>query len=196
MVWFWRENYQDASIPYADYVYSGVENAIDPTEIVNHEGKLIARDDSPIYELKGRNKKIANTIGCLPTTTICPLVTLPIRQVIAKLVPDDQVQFLPAHVRWRDEMISRFHFARPLIWRECVDLNRSHIISWDSPYSLLGDYENLVLLDNCMANEHFVRTELVKEILISDTLKTALDQLDDPSLLFVRPEDMIPWRRM
>lgn len=34
------------------------------------------------------------------------------------------------------------------------------------------------------------------EVLISDTLKTALDQLDDPSLFFVRPEDMIHWKRM
>ncbi|MDF1777200.1 MAG: hypothetical protein P1V13_14280 [Rhizobiaceae bacterium] len=196
MVWFWRENFQDDSIPYAEYVYSGVENEIDPTEIVNYEGKLAAREDSPILELKGRNKKTVTEIGCLPTTTLCPLVNWPVRDVIAKLVPDNQVQFLPAHIIWRDEVISQYYFARPLIWRECIDLKKTLVIKWDRPYSLLGDYENLVLLESCMADEHFIRVELIKEILISDTLKTALDQLDDRSLLFVRPEDMIPWKRM
>ncbi len=193
MVWFWIFNHRDDTLPAAKCRRTNAPGEITGSQIVYYPGRLKDRDDSPMLELHGPNKKRIEKIVCLPTYTTCPLVDHTVQKVLSETVPSEEIQFLRAHVRWGDRIVEDFSFARPLNTVDCVDLDKTQITYWDAEGELFSNFERLVLKPNCMDGKHYIRTKYFIQVLISDEVKAALDEVNDGSMLFVRPEEIVPW---
>ncbi len=100
---------------------------------------------------------------------------------------------LQAYVRWKSEVITRFNFARPLVILDCLDLDKCEIDDWAIPGEFFLDYSKIVLKPDCLKNDHYVRVKYLQRILISDELKSLLEEFDDPAMWFVKPEAMKSW---
>ncbi|MCP4314529.1 MAG: hypothetical protein GY789_00455 [Hyphomicrobiales bacterium] len=189
MTWFWINSYderfpeaEDCPSENPDRIYSGM--------FAFREGKLEERQDSPLYDLKGRNKKFVYSLHQLPSGTRCPLVSQEVCNVISQLVPPDQIQFLRTIIKWGSEAIQRYSFARPLIWLDALEIDKCEIGWWSLPNISIGDYSYIALKPDCIQGYHYVRVRYLEEVLISDELKRLLEQFDDGSMCFVRPEDL------
>ncbi|MCP4406520.1 MAG: hypothetical protein GY807_01925 [Gammaproteobacteria bacterium] len=188
MTWFWISSY-DERFPIAE------DSPASPDEfhsglIAFREGKLEERQDSPLYTLKGPNKKFVYTLHELPSATRCPLVSQEVCNVISELVSPDQIQYLRAIVKWETKAIQRYSFARPLVWLDALEIDKCEIGWWSLPNISIGDYTYIALKPDCLQGHHYVRIRYLKEVLISDVLKHLLEQFDDGSMCFVRPEDL------
>ncbi|PSJ51075.1 imm11 family protein [Kumtagia ephedrae] len=97
---------------------------------------------------------------------------------------------MPVTVRAKGGDVLRFSFARTLIHRPCLDVERSDIDSWIMPGVRIMDARLLVFKPDCLGDDHFVRDTLIGEMLVSEQLKDALLATGDPGLKFVLPKDV------
>ena len=61
---------------------------------------------------------------------------------------------------------------------------------WLVPGKFVGELSRLRHRNGCMGSHHFARDSIYsRQVLVSDTLKNALQETDDPGLNFCLPED-------
>ena len=195
MVWFWVHGNRDDTLPSAEFRRTRIAGEVTASKVVHHPGRLPDQGIPPMFELTGPNKKRVDNIVRLPTTTACPLVAQPVQEVLLETLPSNQLQLLKTHIIWNERLIEDFSFARPLHLLDCIDIERSKINRWDLEGDLFSDYERLVMKPDCLSGLGYARANYLYWVLVSDAVKEALDKVNDGTLLFVRPEDMVPWYR-
>ncbi len=192
MCWFWLIP-DDDDLPLAIQEYFHFPGEIQSPAIINPSVRLEERDDSPIFKLDGPKKHLVRSLIQLPCSTECPLIIEPLCDVIRQIVPKEKIQFLQVYIKWRSEVITRFLFARPLVSLDCLDLDKCEIDDWAIPGAYFQDYSKIALKPDGIRNEHFVRVKYLEKVLISNELKLLLEDFDNSSMRFVRPEDMKSW---
>lgn len=187
----WTTAFDARGIPVARFNYK--ESRIASSDISVGEEKVVQRGPEDIILSAPRSTvKKLDELHTLPNLVRCPLVDQTLQDIIARFV-GPEVQFLPVTVRAKDGDVFRFSYAKPLVGRPCVDLEKSEIERWIIPGEAIADARLLVFKPDCLGDKHLARDTYTDHIVVSEQLKDALLATKDKALRFVTPENV--WNR-
>ena len=182
MIYLWEspDNYPEKLVGEYDRQRS-------PDRFLMQEGTPVEMGDTYVeFEAKA---SWVRKFDALATNAMVPLVSPRIQEVLLRLAPD-QVQFVPAHITTRDEEISGYVYV--VATKQVVGLDHEA-----SEYSYIADttaimgFEKIRYKEDCLGELHIARdAEYLPHILISKTLRDALEDLHVGGLGLYRPEDM------
>lgn len=185
--WIWAIPPTERRVPFANYDH-------EESDIPSYEVRSIR----PIVQLSAAEIVLLmsnvtsarlNGMHYLPSFNRTPLIDSLLQEIIARFAGND-IQFMPVTVRTKDAMVTRYSYARPLLELPCTDLEKSDIVSWTVPGKKIMDARLLVFKPDCLGDRHFARDSYTSHVVVSDTLKEALEVTSDKGLTFRQPEDM------
>ena len=125
-----------------------------------------------------------------------PLVSKRMVDIIRQYTAADDVDYLKAAFLPDNLVDEDFFFVRPLIEKECTDIENSSLRWIHKNVKLYSDFDQIRFLKGCMGLSNIVRDSYGRHVVVSDELKQVLDPVFDIDGLFVRPEDHISLRAM
>lgn len=185
--WIWTIPPTAKRLPFAHFDYEASQ--IQSYEVSSTE-KLDQQSPSEIILLLSRTSSSKlDGLHSLPNIVDCPLVDERLIAIVERSARED-VQFMPVTVRTKDEEVTRYSYARPLVELPCTDIEKSDIDDWIIPGEQIMDARFLVFKPDCLGSKHFARDTYTSHVVVSEELKDALMATGDKGLNFCLPEDM------
>lgn len=188
MNWIWVTAFDAKGIPVASFNHSISRVSSSDISIGIQPLADVIATDVVLSLTRFKSQKI-HRMHTLPNLVSCPLVDKKLQEII-KLFVGLEVQFVPTLVRTKDADVFRFSYARPLVEKRCVDLERTKVDHWIIPNEAFVYADFLAFKPDCLDGKHLVRDTYTSHVVVSDELKDALMATGDKALRFERPEDL------
>lgn len=186
MIWIWSSRLDDPSMPFAEY--DDENSPVDSSEVASEDVIDVSRGPARL-RLGRRKQSLVYDIRILPAIAGCPLVDRMVAGRVSEICGDD-VEFYPTVIASKSGPIEHFVFVRPKVRKPCTDLERSEI-TWLVENEHYAFFDQIYYHADCLGTHDIVREAYNERVVISDRLKTALEEFGKTGTLFIRPEDLL-----
>jgi hypothetical protein len=127
-----------------------------------------------------------------PPAIAATFVSPRLREVIRKFADEEELLFYPVTLICKDGINKDYQYLAPQHEVSCVDFDRS-VPKIDSSIDSLGAIshrQTIYFRKNCLGNRHIAwEAHLPMYIVVSEALKQAVLELNDPGIEFVLPQN-------
>ena len=145
---------------------------------------------SAILNARRYSAESVRRYGCLPAASDERVIHNRLRSVLLNNVSKDEVQLYPMTVQAKGKDLAEFFAVVPLNEVTCTDIARSEITGWIVPGKVADMYRSITHFEGCLGNLNIARDSVVGHVVVSDSLKAALEAAGEPGVYFSRPENM------
>ncbi|CAN5136721.1 hypothetical protein BH10PSE7_BH10PSE7_40190 [soil metagenome] len=187
MAWIWADDLEDADfVGNFDYEVSTFRSS----QVLSRK-PLPADSGKAVMVVDNANLADLARYQCLPTTGSAPVVHSAMAALMSRVASSLEVQFYPVTVRAVDGQTQDYRFVIPLNTVTCTDPDKSIIRRWLVPGKSASGFKGLCHFADCLGNLCIARDSILEHVVVSDTLKSLLEDTGDPGLIFKQPEEML-----
>jgi hypothetical protein len=129
-----------------------------------------------------------------PPTISQPIVDIAVQAIIQQFAGIDDVVFYPVSAVCKDGVSHSYSFVSPRHRLKCIDFKRSDYVPnpLNNGEMRVTDWKVLYFHAGCLGDKHIAWEEhLPGCIVVSEALRDALMEINDPGIAFVLPENYV-----
>jgi len=189
-IWVWLDPPEDVDSFFVNVDYDRttlrVYRLMGPKPIHPEEGKVT-------FDARRFSSKRVALYSSLPMGVTHRTIHRRIAPVLRDFLSEDEMQLFPVSVRCKDATLDEFLAVIPLTETTCVDFEKSMFTSWIIPNEVTSGYKSVAFVPGALGGRHLTRESVTGLVLVSDSLKTALESTGGKGFHFVRDNDVPPY---
>lgn len=120
------------------------------------------------------------------------LISPALRQVVRRFADEEDLLFYPVNLVCKDGLNKDYQYLAPRHEVSCIDFDKSVPALDRHSYTLgyISSGQKIYFRENCLGNRHIAwEAKLSMKIVVSEALKEAVLELNDPGIDFILPQN-------